>query len=64
MTTTIAGTGAGGYSGDNGQATSASFYSPVGVAVDSSGKSRIVDTSILSIVIVLCFYRKFIHRRL
>ncbi len=35
--TTIAGNGVGGYSGDNGQATSASLYGPQGVAVDSSG---------------------------
>ena len=35
--TTIAGTGASSYSGDNGQATSAALYKPFGVAVDSSG---------------------------
>jgi hypothetical protein len=35
---TIAGTGTGSYSGDNGAATSATLYSPQGVAVDSSGK--------------------------
>ena len=36
--TTIAGTGASNsYSGDNGQATSATFYYPLGLALDSSG---------------------------
>ncbi len=36
---TIAGTGASSYSGDNGQATSAALNGPVGVAVDPSGES-------------------------
>ena len=35
--TTIAGTGSTTYSGDNGPATSASLFYPVGVALDSSG---------------------------
>ena len=35
--TTIAGTGTSSYSGDNGAATSATLYSPFGVAVDASG---------------------------
>ena len=35
--TTIAGTGSGTYSGDNGQATSAALYNPAGVVLDSSG---------------------------
>ena len=35
--TTFAGTGASSYSGDNGAATSAALYFPVGVAVDTSG---------------------------
>ena len=34
---TIAGTGSGGYNGDNIQATSATLNYPTGVAVDSSG---------------------------
>ena len=36
---TIAGTGAGGYNGDNIRATSATVTSPIGVAVDSFGKN-------------------------
>ena len=35
---TIAGTGSGGYSGDNGAATSAILDYPRGVAVDASGR--------------------------
>ena len=35
---TIAGTGSGGYSGNNIAATSSKVYNPAGVAVDSSGK--------------------------
>ncbi len=35
--TTIAGTGSAGSTNDGSAATSASLYSPVGVAVDSSG---------------------------
>ena len=35
---TIAGTGSTGYSGDNGDATSAALGSPLGVAVDASGR--------------------------
>ena len=36
--TTIAGTGTSSYSGDNGAATSATLYSPHGVALDTSGR--------------------------
>ena len=36
--TTIAGTGTGSYSGDNGAATSATLNGPNGVAVDASGR--------------------------
>ena len=43
--TTIAGTGTGSYSGDNGPATSATLYYPLGVAVDSSGRTHIVFLS-------------------
>ncbi len=46
--TTIAGTGTGSYSGDTGQATSATLYSPRGVALDSSG--RTTSNKILHII--------------
>ena len=36
--TTIAGTGASSYSGDNGAATSATLNYPLGVALDASGR--------------------------
>ena len=36
--TLIAGTGTSSYSGDNGAATSATFYYPRGVALDASGR--------------------------
>ena len=36
--TTIAGTGSGSYSGDNGAATSATLWYPEGVALDASGR--------------------------
>ena len=37
--TTIAGTGTGSYSGDNGAATSATLNNPSGVALDASGRT-------------------------
>jgi len=40
---TVAGTGAWGYSGDGGAATDAQLYAPRGVAVDSSGNLYIAD---------------------
>jgi sugar lactone lactonase YvrE len=40
----IAGTGTYGYSGDNGPATSAQLYYPIGVAVDAYGDVFIADT--------------------
>jgi len=41
--TTVAGTGDQGFGGDNGPATSALLYSPIGVAVDSAGNLYIAD---------------------
>ncbi len=35
--TTLAGRSSGGYSGDGGQATAASLYNPLGVALDLAG---------------------------
>ena len=43
--TTIAGTGAASYSGDNGAATSATFYLPTGVAVDASGRILLLSAA-------------------
>ena len=42
---TIAGTGASSYSGDNGAATSATLYTPRGVGLDTAGNVYIADTS-------------------
>jgi hypothetical protein len=41
---TIAGTGTAGFGGDSGSATSAELYSPVGIALDSSGNLYVADT--------------------
>lgn len=41
---TIGGNGRSGYSGDGGPATSASFFSPHGIAVDTSGNVFVADT--------------------
>jgi uncharacterized protein (TIGR03437 family) len=43
--TTIAGTGAAGSTGDGGAATAATFNSPQGIAVDSSGNIYVSDTA-------------------
>jgi sugar lactone lactonase YvrE len=41
---TVAGDGTSGYTGDNGAATGAQLYQPLGVAVDSAGNVYIADT--------------------
>ena len=41
---TVAGTGVNGYSGDQGPATAAQLYRPLGVALDSAGNLYIADT--------------------
>ncbi len=51
--TTIAGSGGlGTFSGDNGAATSATFYNPWAVAVDSSGT--------IIVIITVCYTTKYI----
>src|SRR6185437_14740972 len=42
---TIAGNGTAGYTGDNGQATSATLSNPTGVAVDSQGQVYIISST-------------------
>ena len=51
--TTIAGTGASSFSGDEGAATSATLYYPSGVKVDSSGKAAVVHNFIIYSLYVL-----------
>ncbi len=51
--TTIAGTGTQSDTGDNGQATAAAMYSPMGIALDSSGtRSHDIDRQQKNILIL------------
>ncbi len=59
--TTVAGTGTPTYSGDNGQATSATLYYPLGVALDSAGKQVNNNYSFLNFNFDL-LTRQCIHR--
>ena len=50
--TTIAGTGTASYSGDNGPATSATFISPDGITLDSSGIFLVTNFDLIHRLIV------------
>ena len=59
---TIAGTGTGSYSGDNGAATSSALNSPNGVAVDASGIHSTIDICIHDTVTwLLCPLRQRLY---
>ena len=45
LLTLVAGNGTAGYSGDNGPATGAQLYTPLGVSVDSTGDVYITDSN-------------------
>ena len=65
--TTIAGSStSGGYSGDNGPATSAALYTPTGVGLDSAGTSAYYHAiTTVFFVIFIYFYlprRQYLHR--
>ena len=48
--TTVAGTGTGGYNGDDGAATSAKLYNPKGIALDSQGTDHSICNYFLATV--------------
>ncbi len=56
--TTIAGTGTSSYSGDSGQATSATLHNPTGIALDSSGRrTPFVYLRLILTTLLLLSYR-------
>ena len=61
--TTVAGTGAASYSGDNGQGTAAALNYPNGVAVDSTGNFMLFLSLVKSLMYsLLTPIRQYIHR--
>ncbi len=54
--TTIAGTGTSSFSGDNGAATSATLWAPVGVAVDTLGEILITTIAKLHGTLSIIIY--------
>ena len=52
--TTLAGTGSGSYSGDNGPASSAAVFTPCGIRIDSSGTHY---SALLSTILFLYILR-------
>ena len=60
IVSTIAGTGTGSYSGDNGEATSAALNTPTGLALDSSGIHSPPDKYVL--VVTYFGYRQRVRR--
>ena len=59
--TTVAGTGAGGYSGDGGAATNAWLSLPQGVGVDSSGSTHHMNIFLSLVLTPPPCYRQHIH---
>ncbi len=59
--TTFAGTGSQGYTGDGGQATSATFYEPIDVVVDTAGIQYITLAKLSDSIHLLS--RQCVHRR-
>jgi hypothetical protein len=54
--TLLAGTGSNGFSGDNGPATAATMYYPVGIAVDVSGYPlSLFDHLFILLIIAILF---------
>ena len=60
--TTIAGTGTASYSGDDGDATSATLNAPIGVALDASGNFLLIFIMLFFFVIVNVILRQRVPR--